>query len=277
MNDILSTILKPYYIPAEWAYINHAWIASNPSPKLTKWLINYFNDLRLPYSDENKNINEGLVIHLLHHFKVLMPDAVIHNTDPRAASTIIEIVSKKTGGISPHHIRTNPNPGLTQFLIDSHVDISGNPNPALAKTIIERNYRGEISSNTNPDLAEFILSGSVSETIFSNPNPGLTKFIMEHYKHENRYQLIRNTNPLLADLIKSIAKDTEYNVYIWKSIAANPNPGLTEIIKNIPSSYFDYLATNTNPELYDYIKEKCAEEHYICGNPLIVKLKPFFN
>lgn len=274
MKGVLSTILKPYYAPAGWVYINHDWIASNPNPKLTKWLINNFNDLRLPYSDENKDINEGLVVHLLPHFKVLMPDVVIHNTDPRAAPAIIEIVSKKTGGIRPHHIRNNPNPGLTQFLIDSHIDISGNSNPALAKTIIERNYRGEISSNTNPDLAEFILSGPVFESIFSNSNPGLTKFIMEHYKHEHRHNLITNTNPLLADLIKSRVEITDYS---FPHVGRNSNPGLTEIIKNISSSYFECLATNTNPKLYDFIKEKCADGNYTCGNPLIVKLKPFFN
>jgi len=100
---------------------------------------------------------------------------------------------------------------------------------------------------------------------------------MENYKPEYRYQLITNTNPLLTDLIKSIVKDTEHKVYIWRPIGSNSNPGLTEIIKNISSSYFESLATNTNPKLYDFIKEKCAEGHYTCGNPLIVKLKPFFN
>jgi hypothetical protein len=196
------------------------------------------------------------------------------NTDPRAAETIIEIVSRKNGKLKPYHIRNNPNPGLTQFLIDSHVDVSGNPNPALTKTIIERNYRAELSSNTNPELAEYIILLGVNDELFSNPNPGLTKFIMEKYENKYYPYLVKNTNHLLADFIISKLDDED-----CVEIITNPNPGLTEVIRKgrYIRREIKLLGANTNPELFDhiidYMEDRRTENSVLSANPNIAKRK----
>jgi len=273
MDLILSTILKPYYVPLEKIQIDYNVVAANPNPKLTKYLINNIDMITLPFG--NYRINEGLVVHFVDQFKVIAPEEIVYNTDTRAAETIIEIVSRKNGKLKPYHIRNNPNPGLTQFLIDSHVDLSGNPNPALTKTIIERNYRAELPSNTNPELAEYIISLGVNNQLFSNPNPGLTKFIMESFKYDYYHYLVKNTNPLLADFIISKLDDVEDCI----EIITNSNPGLTEVIKKgrYRRAYIELLGENTNPELLDYVIDYIADRHMensvLSSNPNIVKRK----
>jgi hypothetical protein len=271
MDLILSTILKSYYVPAKWVVIDYDAVASNPSPKLTKWLINNFDKLTLPYQCET--LNEGLIIHFIDYFKVLMPNKLIRVEDPRAAPAIIEIISRGIGRLTPLHIRDNPNPGLTKFLIDSGAELSGNSNPALTKTIIERNYRERIESNTNPELAEFIIKYLTEEdefyAVFSNPNPGLTNFIMEKYEDDYLPPLVRNTNPLLAEFI--LSKDYDKSL-----LRFNSNPGLTEaIIENTKGDrdLVDDLKSNTNPKLLDIIGDLYDGNLDLCTNPIIAKRK----
>ena len=276
MRSIFSQILKPYYVPLEKVNVDDTVVAANPNPKLTKYLVNNIDRITLPFG--NSHINEGLVVHFIDHFKIIAPEEIVVNTDPRAAETIIEIVSRKNGKLKPYNIRNNSNPGLTQFLINSHVDVSGNPNPALTKTIIERNYKAELSSNTNPELTEYIISLGVNDELFSNPNPGLTKFIMEKYENKYYPYLVKNTNHLLAEFIIS-KLDKLDEVEDCTEIITNPNPGLTELIRKGQYSrrYIELLGKNTNPELLDYIlnymEDRFMENSVLSVNPNIVKRK----
>ena len=261
MKSILSTIVKPYYIPAKYVELNYDHLVSNPSPKLTKFLVNNMHKIDIL---KCRDINQGLIVHFIEHFKVILPGLLLNITDPKAAPAIIEIVSRKGGKYTVCDIRNNPNPGLTQFLIDSKIDIGGNTNPALALTIVSNMHSNDISTNTNPDLADYILSCEIKANIFSNPNPGLTKYIIKNYRPEYYKYLACNTNPELADLIIR-----SYNDEYLSTVCSNPNPGLVDFIINLK---YRTIAFNTNPKVFEFAKKR-GYVYSINGNPLIAKLK----
>ena len=136
------------------------------------------------------------------------------------------------------------------------------------KHILKRYYKTRhwYHLSNYPVMAEIILKNQyrIDASVYANPSPLLTKLIIETFTplyHKLRY-LILNTNPELADFI--ISHKSKFKSGQWVDIFRNPNPGLTEFIKeHYTIKYRRLLIVNTNPELAEMIlSEIHGSEHF---------------
>ena len=142
------------------------------------------------------------------------------------------------------------------------------------KHYLKRHYKNRDWSHMSgcPLMAEMILQNEneIHPTLFANPNPLLTDLIIKSFKSrpEERDSLAENTNPELAKLI--ISQESKFDLFSWRSIFRNSNPGLTEFIKrnyNTAEGTY-YLSANANPELTELILFNPQISHYlITQNP----------
>ena len=164
---------------------------------------------------------------------------------------------------------------LPEWIDPSNRKIMDNKHP-YTKHYLARNYKkiDQFYTWGHPAMAEIILKNpdECILSIFKNPSPKLTKLIMKNFKPNwsNLVHLAENTNPELAKLIIS-QKDYYIDKTYWISILKNPNPGMTEFIKEIYHSvcypYPLYINSNTNPELAEFILSNLNITDYLAENP----------
>jgi hypothetical protein len=161
---------------------------------------------------------------------------------------------------------------LPKWIISSDVKIMDNPHP-FTKQFVMRYYCqfDWISICIHPIMAEVILKNKseLKPTLFANPSPLLTELIIEKFELTlgNLYWLTTNINPKLAKFI--ISHRNNFDAKCWNNIMKNPNPELTEFIKNFYQVCADrsFINSNTNPELAELILSISAFTDTFYMNP----------
>jgi hypothetical protein len=106
---------------------------------------------------------------------------------------------------------------------------------------------------------------------FANPNTGLTDYLLSCPDHD---EMLRNTNPALAERIISIAEKKET---IPSCVFYNSNPGLTNYIMKCKKVEWSVISSNDNPKLakfiYDNRHKLGSARCHLAKNRYIFKLK----
>jgi hypothetical protein len=279
MNLILSSILKPYYVPFEWVKVNYEILSMNPSLKLTKFMINNYDKLHI-----HKEINEGLILYKLRDLKVIMGGKLLKNTtNPDLASYVIHdyVLDSQLKSRNEKVIRHNIANRI--YIVDAAIDDNWKwqliPSPQLTQVIINSRHHNwhYIASNSNPELTDFILKNiSVIEE-----NEYLTEKITKVSDSDNEDDVnyfgkpggfLTNTNPAFAKLIMGYQVARKY----WHYVSTNSNEGLTDFIIQNKKFIQPSIVSNTNKKLLSLIYEmKDTIDHdELTANPIIAKLKP---
>lgn len=180
---------------------NLYYLTLNNNPELAEFIIlkkNHFNNKC--WCNIGGNSNPGLTNFIRENYFIHRKNyRLSSNTNPEIADLIL---------LDPYptfELSTNPNTGLTNFLLNSTISVKYNTNPALAPLIMS--LTPPVYENSNVGLTDFILSNPPTTALSwnrlaLNTNPGLEKFIYE------------NKNRISEDSLYNLAS----NRYIFKKI-----------------------------------------------------------
>ena len=283
MNLILSSILKPYYVPFEWVNVNYEILSMNPSLKLTKFMINNYDKLFI----NEEIINEGLILYKLRDLKVIMGGKLLRNTtNPDLASYVIDEHVSNSQLSSKNEEVIKYNIANRIYTVDASIEDNwgwqSTPSPQLTQAIINsRHYNWHyIASNSNPGLTDFIIKNITVIEENEYLTEKITKVSDENDEDDENdvnyfgkpRGFLTNTNPAFAKLIMGYRNTRVY----WHYVSTNSNEGLTDFIIQNKKFVQPSIASNTNKKLLSLIYEmKDVIDHdELTANPTIAKLKP---